>query len=112
MIDRYSNRQKLINNSEAYSKKFEEKNVKYIVQFATPRFKYFTRNELKQVSYINHTWSVGDRLYKLAEKYLGDQNAWWVILRFNLLKNEVDIKRGDVIKIPTKVEQILKLLES
>lgn len=112
MIDRYKKRRILKNNSDEYSKLFEEKGIKYINQYATPSFKYFTSQQLAKINYIEHVWSVGDRLYKLADKYLGDHRNWWIILRFNKLGNETDIKAGDTIRIPKNIEEIALLLES
>lgn len=112
MIDRYKNRKILKNNSKEYSKVFEEKGVTFINQYAAPTFKYFTNKELARISYFEHVWSSGDRLYKLADKYLGGHMNWWIILRFNKLKNETDIKAGDVLRIPKNIEEVALLLES
>lgn len=112
MIDRYRNRKVLRNNADEYSKIFEEKGLKYINQYATPSFKYFTREQLAKINYLEHVWSAGDRLYKLADKYMGDHRNWWLILRFNKIRNETDIKAGDVIRIPKNIDEIALLLES
>lgn len=112
MIDRYKNRTLLRNDTEEYSKVFEEKGVKFINQYATPEFSYFTNQQLARITYFNHVWAAGDRLYKLADKYLGDHRNWWIILRFNRLRNETQIKAGDILKIPKNIEEVALLLES
>jgi LysM repeat protein len=94
-----------------YENFLKERDKKKVEQYSSPNFKYFTEQELKKMSYIEYVWSTGDRLYKISERFLGSKTDWWIILRFNKLKNEVDIKAGDVIKIPTNIEMIALTLE-
>jgi hypothetical protein len=111
MINRLRNRRIIVNNHEMYENFLKERDKKKVEQYSSPNFKYFTEQELKKMSYIEYVWSTGDRLYKISERFLGSKTDWWIILRFNKLKNEVDIKAGDVIKIPTNIEMIALTLE-
>ncbi len=111
MINRYTNRIRVINDNKLYKKYFEDRDVKNIRQYLTQKFTYLSESELADISFYQHVWSSGDRLYKLSYRYYGNYNDWWIILFFNKLKNEVDIKAGDVLKIPINIENfILKIL--
>ncbi len=110
MIDRYLNRRIILNDSSLYDEYFEERSKKYVRQYNSATFTYPTEDQLKKIEYIEHVWSSGDRLYKLSNKYLGDKHNWWIILKFNKIGSEVLIKKGDVIKIPTRVEDVLGIM--
>lgn len=110
MPNRYKNRRVITNTNKNYEKYFETRDIKRIEQYATPKYFYFTEEQLNRISYIEHVWSAGDRLYKLSARYLGSHEDWWILLRFNKLKNEVDIKAGDVIKIPLNVADLVLLM--
>jgi nucleoid-associated protein YgaU len=110
MIDRFSSRRIILNRSKIYYDYFKERNKKSIEQYDSPTFKKIPEDTLKRISFYEHTWSAGDRLYKLAYRYYGDTRDWWVILRFNEIGSEFDIKVGDVLKIPANVEEFIGLL--
>jgi hypothetical protein len=43
----------------------------------------------------------------LAEKYMGDQNMWWILLQYNGLIDPIhDIRIGQVLKIPDRTSLI------
>jgi nucleoid-associated protein YgaU len=60
---------------------------------------------------VNHTWSNGDRLDKLASKYYNDGTLWWIIAIANQINNPLDIEAGTVIKIPTDQNSVLEQLD-
>ena len=99
------------NNNYSYKNYLSSRNLKNVVQYSTPKFRYFTEEEMKNINFFEYTWTTGDRLYKLADRFFGTPNDWWLLLRFNKLKNETDIKAGDVLKIPYNIEQLSTLLE-
>jgi nucleoid-associated protein YgaU len=109
MIDRFSKRRIIVNSSRNYLDYLEERGKKKVTQYGTPVFKYPTEEQLKNISYREHVWSAGDRLYKLASKYLGDSRDWWIILKFNKIGSEVEINAGDIIKIPTRLEEVVSI---
>lgn len=47
-----------------------------------------------------HVWSHGDKLYKLAHRYFGDRNLFWLIGLFNNKPTDSHYTYGDVIYIP------------
>ncbi|OGR31600.1 MAG: hypothetical protein A2139_11430 [Desulfobacca sp. RBG_16_60_12] len=57
-----------------------------------------------------HTWQFGDRLDKLANRFYGDDEYWWVIAMANGISYPLGIQPGTVIKIPANVEAVLQLL--
>ncbi len=107
MINRYTNRKIIENSSNRYRDYFSERDKKNVLQYKTQVFKFPTEKQLNYIPFIEHVWSSGDRLYKLAQRYLGDKYNWWVILRFNKIGSEMNIKAGDVMKIPVNLEDVL-----
>ena len=69
-----------------------------------PRLKSKERVSLDR---IRHTWTVGDRLYKLAAEYYGDPEMWWLIGWYNQKPTEAHFKIGDTVLIPLPWEDIL-----
>jgi len=62
-----------------------------------------------QVSYT-HVWQNGDRMDKLASKYLGDDNYGWIICLVNRINNPLSVIPGTVIKVPANAQSILEQL--
>jgi len=61
----------------------------------------FSRNFLeKEYNIIEHTWSHGDKLYKLAHKYYGDRNLFWLIGLYNNKPTDTHYQYGDTVLIP------------
>jgi hypothetical protein len=110
MSSRYDNKRVIINNSEMYRNVFKGRGLNYIRQYLTPIFKYPTAEELGEIEEIGYIWGVGDRLWKLSQKYYGDPSYWYIIAAYNLT-HEMFIKNGDVIYVPTPLSKILDILE-
>ena len=109
-MGRYNKTGKLLNDSEYYSFLRKKRNVKQIIQYATPILRnpgVAIRASLHTSTYI---WKYGDRFYQLAGKYYGDPRHWWVIAWYNGYPTEVDIWPGDSIEIPLSLEEALKAL--
>ena len=51
-------------------------------------------------STTEHVWSHGDKLYKLAFKYFGDKDLFWIIGLFNNKPTDSHYSYGDVVFIP------------
>lgn len=54
----------------------------------------------EEYRYTEHIWSHGDKLYKLADKYFGDRNLFWLIGLFNNKPTDSHFKYGDIVFIP------------
>lgn len=110
MVNRYKNRLILKNDMEQYENIFRERNVKYIYQYTSPNFTYVNASQYPNLNIISYTWKVGDRYYKLAEKYYGDATSWWVIAKFNLRPTESHLRIGDILYIPTPIDRVLNYM--
>jgi len=110
MFDRFKDRKIYLNDSNNYKKLFEERNVKFINQYGTSKFVYPTPEDMYKFTILKHTWSVGDRFYKLAHKYYGDSRNWWVIAQFNNTPTESHVVVGQVLNIPTPLSKVLNYL--
>ena len=60
--------------------------------------------------FYTHTWIAGDRIDKLAKRYLDDDDYGWLICLVNQINNPFSIKPGDVLKIPASADAILSQL--
>tara|TARA_R100001594_G_scaffold63302_1_gene97759 strand:+ start:7068 stop:7406 length:339 start_codon:yes stop_codon:yes gene_type:complete len=110
-MPRYDNRDILLNNVKAYRDHFKNRGVNFIEQYETPEIKYPSREEILGLLRIPHTWSLGDRFYKLAHQHYNKPELWWVIAWFNLAPTESHLTIGDVIYIPKPLEMIIDLFQ-
>lgn len=63
---------------------------------------------LKNYGVVEHVWSHGDKLYKLANRYFGDRNLFWLIGLFNNKPTDSHFTYGDVVYVPTNYIQFLR----
>jgi len=82
---------------------------KTIRKYNTPKFKKILDEDRDKYTVDYETWSMGDRLYKYARKYYGDEKYWWVISWYNNKPTESHFNQGDVFAVPSI--QILQLLD-
>jgi nucleoid-associated protein YgaU len=62
----------------------------------------------ENITTIEHTVSVGERLDHLSARYFGDDQYYWVIAVVNSIIDPLDISPGRKLRIPTDVRQILE----
>jgi len=98
------------NADQMYNKVFKKKGVKSIIQYSTPVFRRPTQDKLDSISYQPYIWTAGDRYWRLADKFYGDRNYWYIIARFNNKPTEAHIKVGDEIRIPTDLGKAIEVL--
>lgn len=55
------------------------------------------------------TWKSGDKFYKLALRYYGNMEDWWVIALFNNKPTDFHVKVGDRILVPYPPEAVKEL---
>ena len=65
---------------------------------------------LKNQHSYTHVWQSGDRMDKLASKYLGDDNYGWIICLVNQINNPLSVQPGTVIRVPANAQSILEQL--
>jgi len=111
-MSRYTKRTTAINGSQGYqdSEIFESRGVKKVLQYKTPKFSRFTREEYDSVEYHRHYWTNGDRYWKLANKHYGDPSLWWVIARWNFAPTESHLSEGQEIRIPKNLQKVLRFV--
>jgi len=68
--------------------------------------KHPTPEQIEQLTLQAHRWTLGDRFFKLAHEYYGDPEMWWVIAWFNQTPTESHVDPGDLIYIPSPLDQI------
>tara|TARA_Y100001937_G_C6898306_1_gene232134 strand:+ start:149 stop:487 length:339 start_codon:yes stop_codon:yes gene_type:complete len=108
-MSRY-NSYRILNNSNEYYRKLrqERNNVKNIRQYETPILRHPTITERAAIESTQHIWTVGDRFYKLAQKYYNDPTLWWVIAWYNGTPTEADVYGGYLLTIPINVEKVIE----
>tara|TARA_R100000231_G_scaffold139095_1_gene119215 strand:+ start:5330 stop:5665 length:336 start_codon:yes stop_codon:yes gene_type:complete len=94
----YTNR---INKITLSKEKIEE----FLVKRGIEKITFFENYEFSKTNkdayvVIEHIWSHGDKLYKLAHQYYGDKNSFWLIALFNNKPTDADYRYGDVVLIP------------
>jgi nucleoid-associated protein YgaU len=107
---RYDNRQKMRNNAEQYRSYFDKRNVKHINQYNTPELSYPSREQLRDITTVQHIWTSGDSYWKLAAEHYGDPKVWWVIAFYNQKPTEFHVQLGEQINIPYPLDRIITLL--
>ena len=98
------------NSQQMYKKVFDKKGVKSLIQYSTPVFKRPTQEDLDKIKFETYTWSVGDRFWRLADRFYGNREYWYIIARFNNVPTEAHLKTGDDIKIPTNLGTAIEVL--
>tara|TARA_Y100000114_G_scaffold36719_2_gene32266 strand:+ start:1029 stop:1379 length:351 start_codon:yes stop_codon:yes gene_type:complete len=110
-VSRYNNRTIIDNNNESYvlSDILKKRGINSIEQFITARLRSPDINEIINLDVKTEIWAVGTKYFKLAKKYYGSEEYWWVIAWYNLKPLETDFKPGDVVYIPTPLQDILSI---
>ena len=80
-MSRYNSRTRGINKNEQWEKILEERGVKEIEQYTTPRLKNPTEEQLSRIQTRDYIWKSGDRLWRLSARELGDPRLWWVLAK-------------------------------
>ena len=105
-LSRYTGTDVIYNDDTGYQQEFkhrygretlnEVQKINELPHFETVELKYPT---LKQLTY-----------YKLADKYYGSAEYWWIIAWFNKKPTENHIKVGDVVLVPTPLMEIVNII--
>jgi nucleoid-associated protein YgaU len=61
-------------------------------------------------TFTQYVWQQGDRLDKLSQRFLGDDDYWWMIALVNGINFGLGITPGTVLRIPSDVDAVLALL--
>ena len=109
-MPRYKRTRKFRNNLEYYDFLTKKRDIRIANHYATPILKNPSVAERTRIITDKHIWSLGDRYYKLADKYYGDPTYWWVIAWYNSAPTEVDLEFGDLLEIPININTVLDVL--
>jgi len=109
-MSRYNSRTRGINKNEQWEKILEERGVKEIEQYTTPRLKNPTEEQLSRIQTRDYIWKSGDRLWRLSARELGDPRLWWVLAKLNNKPTEALFEAGDIVKIPLNIGIALEVL--
>lgn len=109
-MSRYNSRRRATNRNEKWEKTFEDRGVKEVIQYTTPRLKNPTEEELKRIRTKDYLWKTGDMFWRIAQREFGDQKLWWVIARLNNKPTEALVSAGDVLRIPIDISIALEVL--
>tara|TARA_Y100001938_G_scaffold150817_1_gene243602 strand:+ start:2842 stop:3174 length:333 start_codon:yes stop_codon:yes gene_type:complete len=106
------NRKRIIAKNDVYEDDdlFENRGVRSISQYVTPKFPNPTQDIINEIPYEIHFWVPGQRFFKLAQKYYGDHRYWYIIARFNNKPTEAQIEEGEEIRIPTDLQLAVEVL--
>lgn len=99
-----------ITNDTDVIKTFLEKTGATVVNHFAPIF-YGSPDSiefLESVTIIEHVYSTGDRLSKLAHEHYGDAKLWWVLAWFNCKPTDHHCRPGDTIRIPFPLPDVLQ----
>ena len=95
------------NGEELYSEHFEKRGIDYVDQYVTPKMAHPTPSQIKKMNIVHHSWTHGDKYYKLAHEHYGDASKWWVIALYNQKPTESHVSVGDVVFIPYPLDSVL-----
>jgi len=109
---RYTKSNKIKNSSKYYEPLRKSRGLKSVTQYVTPTLYNPDVKGRRKVETTKHLWKYGDRLYKLAYQYYGDQRFWWVIAWYNGYPTEAHIKTGATLWIPLSIEKALNALRA
>ena len=109
-MPRYKMSRIIANEHDFYEFLREKRHVKRIRHNSTAVLKNPTVAERASVASTTHVWAYGDRYYKLAYKYYGNQDYWWVIAWWNGRPTEANVSNGNVISIPISLDDALRVL--
>jgi len=106
-MSRYDNRRIFRNEEEIFENTFRARGVPLIRHYETPEMGYPSPGQMLTMHASTHVWKQGDRFFKLAYKYYGDSELWWIIAWFNKKPTEGHLRIGEVISIPLDLEDAL-----
>jgi nucleoid-associated protein YgaU len=98
------------NSEETYEEILEDRGVEFINQYGSPRLFSPSVGQRASLTRVRHIWKVGDRYYKLAIKYYGGAQYWWLIALYNKRPTEANINIGDIVVIPLPLDKILRMI--
>ena len=104
----FPNQEVMLLNFDLYFDVLESKGVKIIRMRRTQTFENLSGADIFVLA--EHVWSYGDTLAKLAYRYYGSYQYWWVIAFVNKKPTDSHYTIGDELIIPEAPETIEALI--
>ena len=111
MASRYDDRTIFENDEEVYEELIESRGKKKISHYSTAKINHPKAKDFQGLTTLRHTWKIGDRFYKLSNKYYGSTKFWWVISIFNKKPTESDVSLGEELTIPMPLERAMEIVK-
>ena len=99
------------NDLSFYSKQLKSRNKKKILQVQPRPLGTLPDSVTQRLTIQEITWAADTKLYKLADRFYGDPDLWWVIGYYNNKPIDASWNPGDRVLVPTPVRIILEALE-
>jgi hypothetical protein len=109
-MPKYSTHKKYINDFKSYKSILHKRGLKEAEYLNTPIMIYPSEDEIMTLKIAYEVWASDSRMYKLSKKYYNDENFGWVILFFNKIGCEYNIKNGQILAIPTPIDSVLEMI--
>ncbi len=111
MSERNENREVFLNEHALYHKMRKSRGLNGLRHYGKLKLNQIVSENIREMTLVDHIWKTGDRLSKLAFKYYGSTEHWWVIGWFN--KKPIDnlYKIGDMVHIPLPLEDVLYYIQ-
>ena len=111
-MSRYSNYPLVENDLDFYKEKLDVRYTKSIIHHRPNTATSLDYDFITNLSYVNEVWNTSIKLFKLADKYYGDPNLWWVIGLVNKKPTDAHWKNGDLIYIPIDPTPVIRMVNS
>jgi hypothetical protein len=108
-VSRYAGKITLVNSEEQYKEYLRKRGLKFIKQYSSPKIRFPNYEEVRDLEIVGHVWKLGDRFYKLSDKYYKDVELWWIFPWFNQISSESALSLGDVLSVPLPLSKVLRI---
>lgn len=111
-MSRNKNRKKMVNESIRHQDLRDVREVSWIRHYTTPIMTTLTPVQRASLVKTQHIWKTGDKFYKLASKYYGNPNYWWIIAWYNHAPTEAHVRPGRVLLVPLPLEKVISYVKT
>ena len=103
----YSTRQPLISlNKQNLEQLLDIRELENITVYRN--YTFSSNFKEKDYDVIEHIWSQGDKLNKLAHRYYGNREMFWMIGLFNKKPTDAHYTYGDIVLIPVDGQELYR----
>ena len=110
MYNRNSLREIFHNKEKFYHNLAKDRGLDMFRHYGKLKFNKLSHKDIRELTIIDYIWKTGDKMYKISNDIYGDKKYWWVIGLFNKKPMDIMYSPGDIIHIPTPIEDVLYFL--